>query len=251
MKRLRFSLRMFLIVVTLLAILLGIAGERGLRARKQQQLIALAESYGGETFYELNFTTEGERTLRFPNLDFSPTLPGPEWLRKRLGSEYFVEVVELLFDKGSHRVLDDAMFREFTGSIRSRNLPRVRGLVFGELPITDAALKELSTFPELTSLHITSCPGVTDQGLAEVGRLTKLRRLDVGFCSINGEGLVHLAKLNNLRELSLKRTGVSDDDLHHLEGLDQLEWLSLSDTQVTPEGIDKLSGKLPNCQIGW
>jgi hypothetical protein len=222
-----------------------------LDARKQRQLISLIQSYGGENLHDLNFKNGLERTIRFPNMEFSPTLPGPAWLRRRIGDEYFVSVAEAFFDKSSHRVLDDGMFREFANSVRSRNLPRPRGLVFSDLPITDAALEGLSTFPNLTSLHIINCRGISDSGLKQIESLTKLRRLDLRGSSLTDQGLARISNLTELRELSLARTSVTDDGLSHLENLTNLEWLALSNTSVTMAGAKTLKERLPNCEMSW
>jgi hypothetical protein len=113
MRRLRFSLRHLLVLVTILAVVLSFGGKRVVDARKQRQLIAMIQSYGGENHHDLNFKNATERTIRFSNMEFSPTLPGPDWIRRWLGDEYFVSVAEAFFDKSSHRALDDAMFAEF------------------------------------------------------------------------------------------------------------------------------------------
>ena len=251
MRRFRFSLRVLFVLVAILAVLLGIGSRRVLDARKQRQLITLIQSYGGENHHELNFKGGPERTIRFSNMEFSPALPGPDWLRRWLGDEYFVSVAEAFFNKPSHRVLDDESFRKFTSAIRFKNLPRPTGLFFSDLPLTDTALDELTTFPDLTSLHIVDCPEVTDAGLKRVESLQKLRRLDLRGSSITDDGLSRLADLKELRELCLKRTAVSDDGLVHLKQLKNLEWLALGDTSVTTEGAKGLKDYLPNCVISW
>lgn len=251
MQPLRFSLRVLLVLVAAFAILLAIGGKRMFDARKQRQLITLIQSYGGENHHDLNFMNGLERTIRFPNMEFSPTLPGPDWLRTRIGDEYFVSVAEAFFDKPSHRILDDTMFLEFASSVRTQDLPRPRGLVFADLPITDAGLGGLSTFPDLTSLHILNCPNVTDEGLKRIEPLSKLRRLDLGGSGITDRGLTRLSNLKELRELSLRRTAITDDGLSHLGDLVSLEWLSLSGTSVTNDAIKALRGRLPKTEISW
>jgi Leucine-rich repeat (LRR) protein len=240
-----------MLLFALTVILMAVGVNRMHDALKQRQLIALIQSYGGENHHDLNFQNGLERTIRFPNMEFSPRIPGPLWLRRYVGNEYFVSVAEAFFDKGSHRVLNDAMFLEFASTIRSKELPRPRGLVFSDLPITDDALEALSTFPNLTSLHILGCPNVTDAGLEQVGTLEKLRRLNLGGSSITDRGIARLSNLRDLRELSLSHTAVTDEGLLHLEGLHNLEWLALRDTRVTIDGIKALNEKLPECEIGW
>lgn len=254
MKRLpslRFSLRLFLLFIAVVAILLAIGGRRVYHARKQRQLITLIHSLGGEHHHDLNFKNGTERSMRLQNMDFSPTLPGPDWLRERLGDEYFVDVAEAFFDKGSHRILDDRGFAEFTGRIKAKRLPMPRGVVFALLPITDATLKELASFPEITSLHILNCRGVTDSGLDQIKTFKNLRCLDLKGCSITDEGLIHLSNMTELRELGLGGTTISDAGLKHLAKLKKLEWLALHGTQVTLDGFKRLNQILPNCEYAY
>lgn len=251
MRRLRFTLRQLLVLVAILAVLLTYGGKRIVDARKQRQLISLIQSYGGENYHNLNFKGEAERTIRFPNLEFSPKLPGPDWVRNRFGEECFVSVVEAFFDKQSHRILDDTMFAEFSDALRTRDLPRPQGLVFSELPITDSTLGHLDEFPDLRSLHIVNCPAINDAGLQRLQSLKRLRRLDLRGSSITDSGLANLSELTELRELSLARTSVSDAGLTHLERLTNLEWLGLSNTAVTSDGRKNLKQHLPKCEITW
>lgn len=251
MRRFRFSLRWLLVFMGLLAVLLGIVGQRVVDARKQRELIFLIQEYGGENHHEMNFTSEAERTIRFGNLEFDPRLPGPLWLRRLVGDEYFVRVEEAFFDKQSHRVLDDHAFAELVRKLSSRGLRRPRGLVFCELPITDASLAELTAFPELTSLHVIDCPGVTDAGLEHIQSLTKLRRLDLRGSAITDHGLKCLAGLSELRELSLQQTAISDRGMQTLVDLRRLEWLGLAGTSVTSGGRQILRQHMPDCEVTW
>ena len=141
-------------------------------------------------------------------MEFSPTLPGPKWLRKRIGDEYFVSVAEAFFDKPSHRVLDDASFAELIARLRSQALPMPRGIAFSDLPITDVVMKELGRFSDITSLHIVNCSGVTDAGLKHINTLKRLRRLDLKGSSITDRGLLHLSNMTELKELRLSDTSV-------------------------------------------
>jgi hypothetical protein len=245
----RFSLRVLLVLFTIAGVFLAVVGQKVVQARKQRQLNTLAESFGGEPLHELNFVVGTERTIRSPNLNFSPTMPGPQWLRKRLGNEYFVETTEVLFDKDSHRVLDDAAFKEYCETIRANNLPFPQGLVLGSLPVTDKSLSELTSFPEVTSLHLHNCPGITNRGLQSMGQLVKLRYLKLGGLSIDDDGLAWLSTLTDILELSISGTDITDAGLQHLEPLRNLEYLTLSRTSVSVEGIKRLERKLPDCQI--
>jgi Leucine-rich repeat (LRR) protein len=251
MRRFRFGLRHVFVLVAILSVLLALGGKRVADARKQRQLVTLIQSYGGESHHDRNFKDGVERTIRFSNMEFSPELPGPDWLRRLLGEEYFVSVAEAFFDKGSHRVLDDAAFAEFNEKLRSSDLPRPLGLVFSELPITDSTLQRLREFPDLRSLHILNCPKVSDAGLQSLTSLKKLRRLDLRGTSITDRGLASLSTLTELRELALSDTGISDFGLLHIASITNLQWLAMSNTGVTPDGAKRLKQHLPNCEMSW
>lgn len=238
-------------IFTIAALLLAVIGQKVVQARKQRQLKSLAESFGGEPYHELYFEGGGKRTIRQPNMNFSPEMPGPDWLRKRIGDEYFVEITEVLFDKGSHRILDDAAFKEYCDTIRTNNLPFPQGVVFGDLPVSDSSLAELISFESVTSLHVYDCPNITNDGLRSIARLPKIHYLDLSGTSIDNGGLDQLSGLTELRELSLRRTGVSDAGLIHLNGLHNLEYLSLSGTSVSVAGVKKLEEQLPDCVITY
>ena len=90
---------------------------------------------------------------------------------------------------------------------------------------------------------------VTDAGLVQLKRFTKLRRLSLTHTNVSDAGLVHLKGLKELQTLRLVDTKVSDDGLIHLVGLTKLTTLNLSGTRVTDAGVNKLKAVLPKCKI--
>jgi Leucine-rich repeat (LRR) protein len=116
-------------------------------------------------------------------------------------------------------------------------------------------------------IPLTSSPSAseTDEALAHVGRLTRLKYLivvrplsDAGLVHLKGlksltylhlsgtqitdAGMVHLKELTNLSTVSLNETKVTDVGIRHLEGLTNLEDLYLRHTQVTDAGLVHLKG---------
>jgi hypothetical protein len=89
----------------------------------------------------------------------------------------------------------------------------------------------------------------TDATLAEVGRLTRLQRLDVFSSPVTDAGLVHPKGLTKLSVLGLAGTQVTDAGLAHLKGLTELNYLDLAGTQVTDAGVRELSQALPGLKI--
>lgn len=121
-----------------------------------------------------------------------------------------------------------AVLRVFQGSIREESL---------------AALEPLK---DLNLLVILS-NGLSDKGMALVGNLTSLKKLDVKG-SITGKGLSHLKRLPQLKRLFLYNTRIKDSDLKALESLTTLDEVTLPMT-VSRAGVERLRQKLPNVHI--
>ena len=66
---------------------------------------------------------------------------------------------------------------------------------------------------------VTLDEGCSDEVLAHVGRLKRLKSLGVFFAPVTDGGLIHLRGLSNLSELLLLNKHISDAGLEHLRGL--------------------------------
>jgi hypothetical protein len=77
---LRFSLRTLLVVMLVVCVTLGWKVEK---TRKQRETVAWVQQSGGRVIYDND------------DLDSQP--PGPKWLRKQLGRDFFDEVVHVRF----------------------------------------------------------------------------------------------------------------------------------------------------------
>ena len=94
-----------------------------------------------------------------------------------------------------------------------------------------------------------ACPGISDAGVAHVGRLPQLESLQLGRTRVTDAGLEHVASLKKLKGLYLERTGISDAGLVHLKGMTGLRAGSVARTAVTPEGIRLLTAALPTVEV--
>ena len=95
--------------------------------------------------------------------------PGPPWLRKWLGDDFFADATHVSFyDWGA----------------------------------TDDGLKCLEGLLHLRMLDLNRTE-VSDAGLAHIRGLTRLRRLDLGGTNVGDAGLQHLEGLSQLEELNL------------------------------------------------
>lgn len=77
--KLQFSSRLLLVLVGCLCAWLGVTANA---ARTQRELVKAILAAGGEVFYDWQVTDDGSDSgLEHP--------PGPDWLRRWLGDEYF------------------------------------------------------------------------------------------------------------------------------------------------------------------
>ena len=133
--------------------------------------------------------------------------------------------------------------------------------------VTDYGLQQIATFSELQSLYIGNCDNITDDGLAEltalsklrqlrlssgaadfadaglkhVAKLTKLRELNISGGQITGAGLAELRQLPDLERLYLYKSGVGDEDLSQFKDFGKLELLGLSSPYMSDAGLLRLA----------
>lgn len=109
-----------------------------------------------------------------------------------------------------------------------------------------APLAELE--PWVVSLDL-SRTSVTDDGLAALDGLTRLRRLRLDWTAVTDAGLRHVSRLPSLELLNLVGTAVTDAGLARLASLAGLRRLFLWHTGVTPAGADALRAELPELEL--
>lgn len=157
-RQFQFSLRTLLIVILIAGIALGIHGSRSMRKR---QAIATIERLGGRVEYDYKW--RGYGTAR-QSYDDRADPPGPHWLRRALGDNYFAEPVEIqLF-------ADPKMYPEQFG---------------------DHEAAQIAVLSELQWLVLTDT-AITDAGLQQFGRLNKLSRLDLEGTRVTDAGVEEL-----------------------------------------------------------
>ena len=66
---------------------------------------------------------------------------------------------------------------------------------------------------------------------------------------ITDEGLINLGKLTKLKSLDIYSHRITDAGLLHLRGLTKLESLTIDGKQITDLGLAELQKVLPNCKI--
>ncbi len=97
--------------------------------------------------------------------------------------------------------------------------------------VARGSLAQLSWLGQLRTLILPRTAG--DDAMRHVGRLHRLRELDLTKAQITDVGLRRLRGLKRLRSLTLDQTEVGDVGLEVLAGMVELRHLSLNDTRVT------------------
>ena len=219
----RYSLRTLFIVVTVFCVVLGTVVKQ---ARDQRSAIEVIQEVGG------NVTYEHQRTNSAP--------PGPEWLRKLMGDEYFFTVDGVEF--GNSKVDDTSLsaIKQFT------NLTR---LTLADTEITDAGLEHIKDLTDLEVLKFYPARRVTDAGMAHLKGLKNLRTLILLGTKMTDAGLAHIEGLTTLGHLNVNSGQITDRGLVRVESLTNLKVLVLNNTEVSGEGIKRLQKALPSCAI--
>ena len=249
----RFSLRMLLVVMTVLCIWLGFTVNA---ARRQKAAVDTILEAGGSVLFDYQNDPKSQLMVRLSSAkdlvffsafvrDPNALPPGPTWLRKQFGDDYFRNVIQV-------------------------NLP------FSELEPTRAAINQLASLPSLKSLLLNVRRRdlkIQDSDLFVLGALNQLERLMIRHSRITGEFLARLqnparlvqvdiegsevddaamqqfSRMTNLESLLLDSTRITDAGIIHLHKLTKLKVLSLSHTNITQNGVRELQKALPNTII--
>jgi hypothetical protein len=138
------------------------------------------------------------------------------------------------------------------------SLRNVESLNLSDCEVTEQGLASISGLSRLRKLYLSrlgqlrySSPdvGLSDACLIPVQSLSQLRILTLSGNRITDAGLAMIAHLPNLEELDLDATDVTDAGLVQLQGLKKLMNLSLGGTLATPQGVKSLQSALPALQI--
>jgi WD40 repeat protein len=263
---LRFSLRAMLLIVAIVAVWLGFKTRD---ARNQRTALTAIRQAGGTPYFDYQLVNN-------TNWNLNATPPGPDWLRKIVGEEYFEEVVGVGFEKRSVppdefgellkqlcRAGSIKMFSAIETQRSSKSPRRIYELrqnqaanpsasrpgilqalssAFFHAPgtqILDVMLEPIGKIESLESLYLAN-NAISDVGLKQLQNLRRLETLDLSDTDIKGPGLQYLPI--KLTQLDLRDTSIDDAALEHVGKLINLEHLNLSGTAITDAGLKYLSG---------
>jgi len=231
--RLQFGITTLLVIMTLLAVCLGIYASP---AKRQGRAVKSLEKLGAEVSYDYQREVDPSDPRSSHRHSFRVNPPGPQWARRILGEEFF-------------QTPDAISFKRNTVALRSeelqplKNLPGLVSLHLDGCGISDDHLVNVAALRKLDLLSLTN-NRITDDGLASLAELNELETLSLSKNQIKGMGLQYLATLPHLRELFLYDNPISDDELVYLAHAESLEMLGLAGTKITDDGLKYLEGLL-------
>ncbi len=164
--------------------------------------------------------------------------PSPHWMTKR----------NTVNDLKGFRHNPEIAYLDFSNSrVSDADLDNLRGmssletLVLNDTQITDAGLKRLQqqSHPKLTGIRIAGT-GVTDAGLASLGKMTSLRNSALGD-QITDAGLEKLLPLTSLEALWLGNNDrIGDAGMRCVGRFSSLNALDVGSKKITDAGIAQL-----------
>ena len=256
----QYSLRLLFVLTTVCAIACSWFAVKRQQAEQQRAAVETLKSWGWVVIYDYELDADGTFMGADP--------PGPEWLRKIVGADFFACPVIFAAPDGDsvryewpveHRTTD-AELRQLasltpltqvrsldlcgsritdTGLRHLAGMTKLGNLDLGFTKITDAGLAHLGQMTVLKNLSLVST-NITDAGLVRLAGMTQLEHLDIGYTKITDTGLEHLARMTELKNLDLRDTKITDAGLERLAGMTQLQDLTLGGTKITDAGLSCL-----------
>jgi hypothetical protein len=218
------SLRMFLLLVTMVSAIFGMLGYQIDQGRRSREAVAAIQKLGGTLWFDYQQANTGfDANAPAPTLSWYENLFGPDPAARAV-------VVHMSGDK-----FTDAVVGEL------HRMPQLREVDLQFTAASDSGLMSLQRLTKLQRLNLAGTK-LTDAGMVCLQRLTQLRDLDLFSAEIGDAGLRHLQNMSMLENLSLSNTHVTDAGLEELRGLTNLQDLNLEFTNVTDAGLAKLRG---------
>ena len=125
-----------------------------------------------------------------------------------------------------------------TGLEHLKALKKLRKLNLSFNPLTNDACEVLSHLTSLTELHLQLPQPIDDQLLERCAKLHRLEKLVLNEQArgVTNKGLADIGKLSRLKNLSLNGARIDAEGLRSIRSMKQLEQLRLSTLQDVPPG---------------
>ena len=271
---LRFSLRSLLVVVTLLAIGLGVFAYWRDAKRREAAAGDWVLNHGG-SIAEFNsreaanppwwvrclaqtMPKQSLRTVTFVDFLKDPTDADLAILRdlpnlKQLNLNHAANITPARLAPLASLTKLEVLYLMNTpvgdaGLAHARNLHGLKEIWIENTGITDASMPWIASNPELTHLGVAGTR-ITDKYAPLLARLQNLEVLALRDTQITSRGLAEIAKLPRLKHLYLMRTAVDDEGLQRLAKIESLNTLDVQLTRVTAAGRERFQRARPDCRL--
>lgn len=221
----RFSLRVLLFAVTVLAVWMAAWSRRARIERAARDIVSEAEGW---------FVCEHQIEDSWKGARDAP-VPAPRFLVENMGAEYFTRIVRV---HGLYRRLSDAHLE---------TLSRL-----GRLKSVDSNREWMGSFIGALSLQhgdFSQTPIITDRGLESLSRCRSLESLVLFNTAATDAGIGHLTRLPRLRYLYVASDQITDSSIPHIARMERLEQFWASCTSITRHGANRLRRLAPNCEV--
>ncbi len=105
--------------------------------------------------------------------------------------------------------------------------------------VSDEDLAEIGKLPELTHLHLNDT-NITDSGVKHLSAVPRLKQLELSGTKITDDGMRHILDLTSLEVVKLERCTITDDALETIGRLELLWMLHLDSTSITDDASKHL-----------
>lgn len=232
-RRLALSLRMLMALVLVAGSWLAWKANR---ARDQKRAVdAILRTGGGEVLYDW------QEPIVNNNPRPGAAIPGPTFLRRLLGDEYFQDIT---FVRVGGRGRVPAGTLEAIG-----RLPNARKLNLAMLRLDPDDLAPIARMTSLRALSLGNTR-LTDEALARLAGLTNLEELYIHWSDVR-DGTRHLAGMTRLRVLTLSHSRLGDAGLAHLAALPGLREVTLHDNPVSDPAVRRFRAARPDVQVEY
>ncbi len=172
------------------------------------------------------------KNLKLTELQFHDTAVGDDGLESLPNSLTGLMIYNTaVTDEGMHHLAE---------------LTNLRNLFLGGNPIGDAGVRDFRHL-NLQWLDLTQT-NITDDSFEYFP--ASLTKLELDSTGITDAGLAKIGRLNGLKELKLSNTSISDEGVKHLVRLDGLNKLEIRNcANVTDVSIEMLKTRFPNIEI--
>lgn len=209
--RFRFSLKMALVLLTLVSLWFG-----------YQSMVASQRRAAVKAVREV------ESSISKPD--------APKYLVNLFGEEYFCKIETV---RGLCRKLADKHLAAIA------KVPELKHVSNNHA----WAGSQIATFQVSAGASATGQGGlISDEGIRHLSKASNLESLILWNTIVTDEGMAHLAKLKKLRLLMIASPKITDESIEHLSQIKTLErfWVS---GRLSQAGVARLTRALPDCEI--